>query len=120
MPTIQSMELPVPRSWQDFETMVCDAQAQRWKSTTLQKNGRPGQRQNGVDIYGPDDVGRLVGIQCKRYKPFLTLKHVTDEVGKAETFEGQLTTLFIATSAAYDAKLQQQVRLLSNKVSVRG
>ena len=61
MPTIQSMELPKPSNWQDFETIVRDAQA-RWKSTTLQMNGRPGQIQNGVDVYGPDEIGRPVGI----------------------------------------------------------
>jgi len=31
------MELPVPKNWQEFETIVRDAQAQRWKSTSLQK-----------------------------------------------------------------------------------
>ena len=115
MPTIQSMELPIPSNWQDFEILVRDAQAQRWKSTTLQKNGRPGQRQNGVDIYGPDEIGRPVGIQCKRYKPPLKLKDVTDEITKAETFKGRLTALFVATTADHDAKLQEQVRLLSDK-----
>ena len=55
------MELPKPSNWQDFETIVRDAQA-RWKSTTLQMNGRPGQIQNGVDVYGPDEIGRPVGI----------------------------------------------------------
>jgi hypothetical protein len=120
MPTIQSMELPIPKNWQDFETMVRDALAQRWNSTTLQKNGRPGQQQNGVDIHGPDNIGRPVGIQCKRYKPPLKLQHVTDEIVKAETFEGQLTTLFIATTADHDAKLQQQVRILSDKRVAQG
>ena len=120
MPTVQSMELPVPKNWQDFETMVCDAQAQRWKSTTLQKNGRLGQAQNGVDIYGPDDIGRPVGIQCKRYKPPLKITHVTDEIGKAEEFEGQLNTLFIATTADYDAELQQKVRLISENRAAQG
>jgi hypothetical protein len=114
------MELPVPKNWQDFETIVCDAQAQRWKSTTLQKNGRAGQEQNGVDIYGPDDIGRPVGIQCKRYKSPLTLKDVTDEIGKAEAFEGNLNTLFVATTADNDARLQQQVRLLSEKRVAEG
>jgi len=109
------MELPVPKNWQDFENMVCDALAQRWKSTTLHKNGRSGQAQHGVDIYGPDDIGRPVGIQCKRYKPPLTLQQVMAEIKKAETFKGQLTTLFIATTGDYDAVLQQQVRLLSDK-----
>ena len=121
MPTIQSMELPLPKNWQDFESIVCDAQALRWKSTTLQKNGRSGQKQNGVDIYGPDDIGRRVGIQCKRYKSPLGLKDVTDEIHKAEKgFKGQLTTLFFATTADCDAKLQEQVRLLSDNRVAQG
>jgi hypothetical protein len=67
MPTIKSLDLPIPKNWQDFETIVRDAQAQRW-STMLQKNGRHGQVQDGVDIWGPDEIGRPIGIQCKRYK----------------------------------------------------
>ena len=100
--------------------MVRDAQAQRWKSTTLQKNGRAGQKQHGVDIYGPDDIGRLVGIQCKRYKGPLQFTDVTQEIGHAEGFKGQLNTLFMATTADYDAKLQQQVRLLSETRVAQG
>jgi len=109
------MELPKPKNWQDFESIVRDAQMQRWKSTTLQKHGRPGQAQDGVDIWGPDDIGRPVAIQCKRYAAALTLDDVTDEIEKATKFEARLTTLFLATTADYDAKLQQQVRLLSDK-----
>ncbi len=114
MPTIQSMRLPPPTNWQDFETIVRDAQAQRWGSTTLQKNGRPGQAQNGVDIYGPDDIGRPVGLQCKCYKEQLQLQDIAAEVKNAEAFGGQLTALFIATTTDHDAKLQQQVRMLSD------
>ena len=120
MPTIQSMELPKPAHWQEFETIVRDAQAQRWRSTTLTKNGRSGQKQAGVDIYGPDEIGRPVGIQCKRYKPPLALKHVADEIAKAAKFKGPLTTLFIATTADHDAKLQEQVRLLSDARVAKG
>lgn len=115
MPTFQSMDLPKPSNWQEFETIVRDAQAQRWKSPNLQKNGRTGQKQNGVDIYGPDEIGRPVGIQCKRFKGQLALKDVIDEVGKAEKFKGNLTTLYIATTSEHDASLQQQVRTLSDK-----
>lgn len=112
MPTIQSMELPVPKNWQDFETLVRDAQAERWQSPTLQKNGRPGQKQDGVDIYGPDGDGKPVGIQCKRYKS-LKLNVITQEVKNAEAFSAPLTTLFIATTTDHDAKLQAEVRSIS-------
>ncbi len=120
MPSVLSLELPLPKNWQDFETIVRDAQAQRWKSTTLQKNGRTGQKQHGVDIWGPDEIGRPVGIQCKRFKGALGVKHVTEEVVNAESFKGQLTTLFIATTAEHDATLQQQVRLLSDTRVAQG
>ncbi|MCK9917367.1 restriction endonuclease [Microbacteriaceae bacterium K1510] len=109
------MELPRPKNWQDFEIMVRDAMVQRWKSPDLQRNGRTGQEQNGIDIYGPDDIGRRVGIQCKRYQGSLTLKIVQNEIAAAETFAGPLTTLYIATTAENDAKLQQHVRQLSDK-----
>jgi hypothetical protein len=115
MPTIHSMHLPLPKNWQDFEDLVLAAQKQRWKSPTLQKNGRPGQKQAGVDIYGPDDMGRRVGIQCKRHTGALGMKVVTAEITNAEKFEPRLSALFIATTADHDAKLQQEVRLLSDK-----
>jgi hypothetical protein len=114
------MELPIPKNWQDFETIVRDAQAQRWKTTALQKNGRPGQKQHGVDIVGPDEIGRRVGVQCKRYKTPLTLESVTDEVANAEDFKPELSALFVATTADHDAKLQEQVRALSDKRLAKG
>ena len=115
MPTIQSMDLPKPKNWQDFERIVRDAQAQRWSSTDLQMNGRPGQTQDGVDIIGSDNIGRLVAIQCKRYKVALKLKDVISEVGKAEAIKDKLSALFIATTADHDVKLQSLVRELSSQ-----
>jgi hypothetical protein len=44
------MELPIPKSWQEFETIVRDAQAQRWKTTTLQKTGVQG-KSNKASIF---------------------------------------------------------------------
>jgi hypothetical protein len=120
MPTIQSMHLPLPQHWQEFEGIVRDAQANRWRSPSLQKNGRSGQSQNGVDIYGPDDLGRLVGIQCKRYAGPLKLSDVLDEIDNANSFKGQLSTLYIATTAGHDSKLQEQVRILSETRAQQG
>jgi hypothetical protein len=110
----------IPKIWQEFETIVRDAQAQRWKSTTLQKNGRHGQKQHGVDIFGPDEIGRPVGIQCKRYKAALTMKTVTEEITNAENFKPRLSALFIATTTDHDAKLQEQVREISDKRVAEG
>lgn len=114
------MDLPLPQNWQEFEKIVRDAQAARWNSPTLQLNGRPGQAQAGVDIYGPDYLGRATGIQCKRYEGPLKFDVIQTEIGNAEKFKGQLTTLYIATTADYDAPLQERVRILSEDRAKKG
>lgn len=86
----------------------------------MQKNGRPGQKQHGVDIYGPDYLGRLVGVQCKRYEGPLKLDVVLAEISNAEGFKGQLSTLYIATTADHDSKLQEQVRIRSEERAKEG
>ena len=51
MPSALSMHLPQPKHWQEFEDIVRAAMALKWSSPNLQKNGRPGQAQSGVDIF---------------------------------------------------------------------
>lgn len=115
MPTVQSMDLPLPKQWQEFEKIVRDAQALRWNSAGLQMNGRPGQKQAGVDIFGPDEIGRLVGVQCKRFSKALTMKEATDEISKAEKFKGRLSALYLAITGDHDSKFQGEIRELSDK-----
>lgn len=115
MPTIPSMNISKPKNWQEFEAIVREALILRWKSSGFQKHGKSGQKQSGVDIVGPDEIGRLVGIQCKRYDKPLTIKEVTGEVIKAGNFKGKLSALFIATTADHDVTLQAEVRELSDK-----
>lgn len=115
MPSINSMDLPKPDDPAEFEKMVREAYALRWNSPNLQINGRRGQSQAGVDLFGEDDLGRLAGIQCKLYSKGLTLKTVETEVEKAEQFEPQIQSLYIATTYPADADLQRKVRLISRK-----
>ncbi|MEZ0496790.1 hypothetical protein [Sphingomonas sp. IW22] len=113
MPTLNAMTVPQPKNWQEFVDIVLASYRLAWSSLTLQKNGRPGQKQAGVDIYGPDEIGRRVGIQCKCYDtPSLAV--VKSEIDNAGKFERQLSTLYIGTTADHDAKLQQEVRILSD------
>lgn len=120
MPTVTEMELPKPKNWQEFEHIACDAMAQRWQSSGLQMNGRSGQTQNGVDIFGGDDIGRRVGIQCKRYDEAPSIKLIQSEIASAETFTPKLSTLYIATTADYDSQLQSSVRELSDERVAKG
>ncbi len=102
MPTIQTMNLPLPSNWQEFEAIVRDALSTKWGSPTLQKNGRHGQKQDGVDIYGPDYLGRNVGIQCKRIQGDLNMEYIDDEIIKAESFYPKISTLYIATDLPWN------------------
>lgn len=117
MPTIHVTPFPPETPWQEFEKITRDGIALKWDSPTLQGEGRPGQGQDGVDIFGPDFLGRPVAIQCKKYKDPLKLAVVKKEVGYAEKFKagGSLNCLYIATTAPRDAKLQREVRILSEE-----
>lgn len=117
MPTPPFISFPPATPFEEFESMTRDGMALDWESPTLQKNGRPGQKQHGVDVFGPDHLGRPVAIQCKRYEGELKIATVTEEIGNAEDFvsEGKLNCLYIATTAPRDAKLQKAVRVLSEE-----
>ncbi len=119
MPTLNAMILPRPKNWQEFEDIVLASYKLAWSSPQLTKNGRGGQDQAGVDIYGPDEIGRRVGIQCKRYAT-LSLKVVKAEIKNAEKFVGTLSTLYVATTADHDSKLQQEIRILSDERVAQG
>lgn len=113
MPTLASMQIPPPTDWAEFESIVLDAMSIRWTSPDLQKIGRSGQRQQGVDIYGLNNLGQPVGIQCKKRKGKLKEKEVDTEIANATHFQPALSVLYIATTQQLDAPLQSKVRLKS-------
>ena len=120
MPTLSRMNIPPPDDWGEFEDIALSCLKIKWASSNLTKNGRPGQRQHGVDIHGRDDLGRLVGVQCKKTLGDISLDVIEEEIEKAANFRPNLAGLFIATTAQADAKIQQSVRLLSEKRVDRG
>ncbi len=113
MPTISSSNVPTPKSWDEFEDIALAAAKLRWNSTDFYRNGRPGQKQDGVDIWGHDDDARHIGVQCKNTVAGVSLKTVKTEITNAEGFEPKLDRLYIATTAKRDATLQKAVRELS-------
>ncbi|UEP38574.1 hypothetical protein LL998_21770 [Burkholderia ambifaria] len=109
------MDIPKTEDPAEFEKMVRDAYALKWVSPNLQLNGRRGQAQAGVDVFGEDDLGRSVGIQCKLYSQGLKLSMVKEEIDNAAKFEPPIECLYIASTFPADAKLQREVRLLSRE-----
>jgi hypothetical protein len=114
MPTLSSSNIPTPKSWDEFEDIVLAAAKLRWDSPDFFRNGRPGQAQEGVDVWGHDD-GRQIGIQCKNTVGGITFAIVEVEIKNAATFEPPLDRLYIATTAKRDGPLQKKVRKLSSE-----
>lgn len=82
-----------------------------------QLNGRRGQRQQGVDLFGRrNGIGTWVGVQCKvRTGGVLTENEIKEDVKNAKDFNPRLSELVFATTAKRDANLQETVRLLSEQ-----
>jgi len=111
-----SKTLGRPENWQDFESLCKKLWGEIWQCPEIKKNGRAGQTQNGVDVYGiPSFDDEYYGIQCKGKDEYthkqLTLKEINSEIEKAKTFEPKLKKLYFATTAVKDAEVEKQIRI---------
>lgn len=113
MPTVADAAFPPPTSWDEFEKICRDSFGTRWSNPNLVRHGRQGQTQNGVDIYGSDNHGIPIGIQCKNTIGSITKAIINTEVENAENFTPALKMLYIATTCTADVRIQQHLRDLS-------
>jgi hypothetical protein len=120
MPTYANTQVPPPKSWDEFEALVCSAAKCRWKNPDFTQHGRKGQSQQGIDVYGKDGSGRWVGLQCKNTVGGVSLKTIKNEVLEAESFTPPISHLYIATTAPTDAAVQALVRDLSDGRTAEG
>lgn len=114
MVTYNSMWLAPPKSWDEFEDMCKSSFQLRWSNPNLNRHGRSGQKQDGVDVYGADSFGHFVGIQCKNTVSGISEATINDELLKAEKFNPKITALYIATTAPRDVSIQSYVRTLND------
>jgi tetratricopeptide (TPR) repeat protein len=123
VPNITQTEIPKPKSWDEFEDLVCDLYARRWRDPHADRYGRAGQRQHGVDICGrpPYRGGRPAGVQCKRYEVgTLTKAIIKAEVRKADQFRPPLAEYTIATTDSRDTEVQSFVLALCAQREAEG
>ncbi|MCB9333474.1 MAG: hypothetical protein H6574_20640 [Lewinellaceae bacterium] len=104
-----------PSNWQDFETLCKKLWGEIWNCPEIKKNGRNGQSQNGVDIYGiPKGEVEYFGIQCKGKDEYIdkqfTEEEIIAEIEKAKSFNPALKKLYFATTALKDVKVETFVR----------
>lgn len=122
----QYFDLPPPKNWQDFEALCHALWELEWDCPNIQRHGRSGQNQLGVDIFGqPKNRNRFHGIQCKLKSSTvgsnsLTSAEIEREVSEAKKFEPPLEHLIVATTAAADTKIQAAARAISNRNADQG
>lgn len=101
-------KIPKLTGWNDFEDLCCEIWKNIWDDYNVQRVGRSGQRQNGVDIAFLSENGEMKVIQCKNVEK-LTPKDIDDEIKKAQEFEPKICSLTFATSLDRDVKLTSHV-----------
>ncbi|MDD3945654.1 MAG: hypothetical protein PHS38_13220, partial [Bacteroidales bacterium] len=84
---IAPTQIRKPENWQDFEKLCKKLWGEIWDcADTIQRNGRSGQNQNGIDVYGlPKNETAYYGIQCKGKDDYtqakLTEEEINNEIG---------------------------------------
>lgn len=112
--------LPIPNNWQDFESICLQLWKEIWNDHNAEKNGRQGQTQNGIDIFGtPIYSKQFSGVQCKDKNGILgsTLKasELYIECKNAEKFKPNISSFTLATTSARDSSIQEIARNLTDK-----
>ena len=110
------LQLRKPENWQDFERLCKVLWGEIWECPdTIKRNGRQGQAQKGVDVYGIKK-GECVyrGIQCKGKDDYtnsqLTESEIDSEIAKVLLFTPKLKSFFFATTANKDAHIEEYIR----------
>jgi Restriction endonuclease len=100
-----------PKNWQDFEDLCLALWERELDCPNIQKNGRPGQKQNGVDIVAQRrDSPHHIGIQCKLKvtstgaKGFLTTEEIAREIKAAKSFRPRLSELGLGETRFPDCR----------------
>lgn len=118
------VQIPKPKNWEDFEDLCHRLWRSMWGDPNACKNGRPGQAQHGVDVWGkPYYANKYNAVQCKLKNQSignaLTIETVREEAGNAEYYaeEHGLGDLVVATTSNADSILQQKCRELDQSKS---
>src|ERR1041385_4853805 len=118
-----SESFPPPNNPDDFESLCLDLWKEIWRDPGANRNGRSGQPQAGVDVYGRQD-GQWMGVQCKQKDGLLRRKvtrmELETEVKAAEEFKPPLTSFILATTGPADVRVQQRARELTDEHRAKG
>jgi len=109
-------QLRKPEYWRDFEDLCKILWGEIWNCPEIKKNGRMGQEQHGVDVYGVPswEKSEYYGIQCKGKDEYthaqLTKTEIDKEIEKAKLFKPSLKKFYFATTANKDTVIEEYIR----------
>jgi|GEM_PF-474495 len=106
-----------PTGDRDFEKLCLLLLRKHWDNPELQLYGRPGQKQDGVDIVDTRGSTEFRGAQCKNHDPSVPIlpAEIEAEVRKALQFRPRLKRYLILTTAKSSTEAQQKIIELNRK-----
>jgi hypothetical protein len=113
MNDLRTIVIPTISDATKFEYLCRDLWNNEKNNEPVAFHGRPGQSQDGVDVYGRNNItNEWFGIQCKVRDESnkLTKKEIQDEIKLAKKFNPNLNSYYLCTTLRRDAKLQKIVR----------
>jgi tetratricopeptide (TPR) repeat protein len=126
MADYSSVNIPAPKDWQAFERKIRLLFEHSLNDPHTQNNGRIGQPQHGVDVYGRrgGPGGHYVGVQCKgkdaNYGGAISKIELEAEVEASKDFVPSIREFVLVTTAPDDATIQEVARLLEGRVRAAG
>jgi hypothetical protein len=119
------IQLPPPRDWQAFQDVCLEVHKVIWDNPLAQKNGRGGQGQHGVDVFGrPRNHDKHHGVECKGHVDYedqsLSESDLKAAIQKAEAFRPRLEHFTLASLTRRDARIQETAREISESRVSRG
>lgn len=127
MISIGPIRFPTPKSGDGFERLIATLAQRVSKWKRVQRFGRSGQKQSGVDIIATERDGRvdrLVGVQCRakdcHLGQKLTVRELREAVSDAIDFPEPLSRFILATSSPRDTAVQAEALRLTRRNSRDG
>lgn len=120
MHDLRAVEIPKITDSVEFEHLCRDLWKNEDGNDPVSFNGRPGQVQDGVDVYGRNTAtGDWFGIQCKVRTEgnALSKKEIDAEIEQAKKFNPSLKRYYLCTTLKRDAAIQKVERQIIEELN---
>lgn len=106
-------DIPPPKLWTKFQQMVCDLAKEVWKDPHAQEFGRPGQKQDGIDIIGRREGKKI--FEAVQATKRLTEQKIKNDYEASTKLGFELDCIIFATTDKRDAEKQTWTIKLSQE-----